>query len=71
MTSILAILGALGGLVVFGTAIITIVRGIFRQVNATEKNTEALNSLSTVVSNIDTRIDDHAQRISRLEGRIK
>lgn len=71
MTALLGILGALGGVVVFAGAIITIIKGIFRQVHATEENTKALNALSNTVTGLDSRLDDHAQRIARLEGKVK
>lgn len=61
MSLALEIFGALGGTVVFGGAVLTVVRGIFRLVSATEANTAALNRLTE-------RYDNHETRISRLEG---
>lgn len=58
---ILASLGALGGLAVFVGSVAALARGIFRQVAATEANTEAVNRLAR-------KLDDHETRIARLEG---
>jgi hypothetical protein len=57
----LAVLGALGGGVVFMGAVVTVAAGIFRQVAAVKANTAALDRLSTTLEN-------HETRISRLEG---
>lgn len=62
MGSALAILGAVGGAGVFLGAVVTVARGIFRQVDATDRNTAALDRLSKA-------LDDHETRIARLEGR--
>jgi hypothetical protein len=69
MSTSLAILGGLGGLVVFVGAVFTVIRGIFRQVGATEANTKALTELSGQIKGTDHRLGDHETRISRLEGR--
>lgn len=69
MNTFLAVTGALGGGVVFLAAILTVIRGIFRQVHATERNTEALGSLSNALEGIEKRVDSHSERISKLEGR--
>jgi hypothetical protein len=61
MTTGLAVLGALGGGVVFAGAAVTVVRGIFRHIAAVEANTAALTRLTAALS-------DHETRISRLEG---
>jgi hypothetical protein len=70
MGSVLADLGALGGAVVFAGALITVARGIFRQINATEANTAALGKLSHQLDDLDGKLGDHETRISRLEGRM-
>lgn len=59
---VLGILGALGGLVVFVGAVVTVARGIFRQIAATEANTAALGELTGTLK-------DHETRIARIEGR--
>lgn len=59
--TILAVFGALGGLVVFLGAIAGLARGIFKLIGATEANTRA-------VSKLTTKLDDHETRLSRLEG---
>lgn len=56
-----AVIGALGGIVVFVAGVWALLRGIFRQVNATEDNTRAVRDLTQ-------KLDDHETRISRLEG---
>jgi hypothetical protein len=61
VTSILIDLSALGGAGVFVGAMVTVMRGIFRQVTATEENTAALTKLTST-------LQDHETRISRLEG---
>lgn len=60
--TVLAGIGALGGLVVFLGAVLTLARGIFRQIAATEDNTRAVNRLAA-------KLEDHETRIARLEGR--
>lgn len=65
---IFAVLGSLGGLTAFGTAIWIVVRAIFRQVGATEDNTRALDELRSSVLKLDVQVDEHAQRLARLEG---
>lgn len=57
----LTILGALGGGVVFVGAVWTVLRASFRQINAIEDNTKAVNRLTD-------ELGDHETRISRLEG---
>jgi hypothetical protein len=57
----LAVMSALGGLVVFLTAITVVARGIFRQTSATEENTKAVKRLTEAFTN-------HESRISRVEG---
>lgn len=58
---VLAILGALGGGVVFVGAVVTVVKAIFNQTAATQANTKALEKVTEV-------IDKHETRLSRLEG---
>lgn len=63
--------GGFGGLVVLLSAIIVIGRGIFKQVNATEENTTAVNNLTTVVGEMKGMLSNHETRISVLEDRAK
>lgn len=65
----LSIVAALGGLVVFIGAIWAVVRGIFRQVGATEDNTDALERLSGNIVDLQKTVTDQGERIARLEGR--
>jgi len=68
VSTFLAVASALGGIVAFALAVATIVRSIGRQVSATKDNTKALVKLSDAVNNLDGRVDQHAERIARLEG---
>lgn len=68
MNTVLAIFGAVGGLGVFGGAAWAIIRAIFRQIGATEANTDALNRLSGKVDSLDGTVDDLRIRVARLEG---
>lgn len=70
MNALIAI-GGFGGLVVLLSAIIVIGRGIFKQVNATEENTTAVNNLTTVVGEMKGMLSNHETRISVLEDRAK
>lgn len=63
--------GGLGGVLVLLTAIVVIGRGIFRQVNAVEENTDAVKNLTTEVTNLKTVYNNHETRISILEDRVK
>lgn len=68
MNMVLTVFGALGGLVVFIGAIWTIVRAIFRQVNATEDNTQALSKMGASLDRLDNTVRAQGERISALEG---
>lgn len=68
-SSVLPYLGALGGAVVFLGALGGVIRGIFRQVGATEANTTALTELTAAFREATGKLADHETRISRLEGR--
>lgn len=63
--------GGLGGVLVLLTAIVVIGRGIFRQVNAVEENTDAVKNLTAEVTNLKTVYNNHETRISILEDRVK
>ena len=71
MNGVESILGALGGLAVFLGAMWAVIRGIFRQVNATDKNTMALNELSGKINSLDGTITNHEHRITVLEAKVK
>jgi hypothetical protein len=69
MTStVLAVLGSLGGLAAFGVAMWTIVRAIFKQVGATEDNTKALGDMRGALERLDNTVRSQGERISALEG---
>lgn len=68
MSTVLGILGALGGLSAFAGAVAVIGRSIVRQVHATEDNTKALQELSGKLGRIDATVGQHGERIARLEG---
>lgn len=70
MTSALAILGALGGGVAFLSALVIVVRAVFKEVAAIDNNTIALNELRKTVAQFDARLTEQGERLSRLEGRI-
>lgn len=70
MNSLIAI-GGLGGIVILLGAVITIGRGIFRQVNATEENTTAVKDLTKGMSEIKAMLSNHETRLSILEDRVK
>lgn len=64
----LAILGALGGIAAFVGGVVAVLRGIFRQISATESNTDAVNRLTEQLGDLSGTVDNHGERISRLEG---
>jgi len=64
-------IGGLGGLVILLSAIIVIGRGIFKQINATEENTDAVKDLTRGMTEIKGMISNHETRISVLEDRVK
>ena len=70
MNSLIAI-GGLGGIVILLGAVITIGRGIFRQVNAIEENTTAVKDLTKGMSEIKAMLSNHETRLSILEDRVK
>lgn len=66
----LVIFGGVGGILAALTAVIVIGRGIFRQVSATEDNTEALKTLTTKVEDLSRTTNGHETRIAVLEDRV-
>lgn len=63
----LIVLGSSGGIIAAVTAVLTIGRGIFKQVNATEDNTEAINRLTDEVAKMRHSVNGHETRITVLE----
>jgi hypothetical protein len=63
-----AILGGIGGIVAFLAGVAAVLRGIFRQISATEDNTAAIHGLSERLDRQDGKLDDYGTRIARLEG---
>jgi hypothetical protein len=63
------VLAALGGGVSFLSAIVIIARAIFKQVNATEDNTEATKALSERMNKFVDQLNSHETRIKILEDR--
>jgi hypothetical protein len=69
VNTFLAVAGALGGVAVFVTAVVTIVRSVTNQISATRDNTKALQELSGKIDQMDGTVGQHGERIARLEGR--
>lgn len=65
---LLAVSGAVGGLVVFAGGVWALVRGIVRQAVATDANTAAVDRLTGRLDRLEGKLDGQDQRISRLEG---
>jgi len=61
--------GGLGGVVLLIGAVIGVGRGIFRQIQATENLTEAMQELTSKVEALNSRWNDHETRIRILEDR--
>lgn len=68
-TEILTVFGALGGLAAFGAGVWALLRGIFRQIDATQDNTTALHEVRGQLEKLGGQVSDNTQRIARLEGR--
>lgn len=68
MSTAWAVLGSLGGIVAFIVAVVTVIKGIFSQIQATKDLTKAVRELRDVVGSLDGKVDIHAERLSRLEG---
>lgn len=64
------ILTSLGSIIAFLTVVTIIVRAIFRIVNATEDNTEAVKNSTKSINEILTRLNRHESRLAVLEDRI-
>lgn len=70
MFIVLAILGSLGGVTAIVSALWVVIRAAFHLVNEVDHNTDTLETISTQVTAIDHKLDSHAERIARLEGRL-
>jgi hypothetical protein len=64
----LALLGALGGLVAFVAGVWALLRGIFRNIGATQDNTRALRAVRDQLEQLGQTVNGHGERIARLEG---
>jgi hypothetical protein len=76
-STVLAILGSLGGVVIFVGAIWAIIRAGLRQVSATEDNTKAtkdntaaIEGLKTKVGELDRTVAIQGERIDNQGGQI-
>lgn len=67
MTTALAILGALGGFSAFVTSVVLILRAIFKQVTATDSNTNATQALTKSVDELKVNISHLDTRVTILE----
>lgn len=70
-STVLAVLGALGGASAFVTIITVTLRAIFRQVNATEKNTSATENLTKAVESLHGKFEQLDRRVMILEDHDK
>ncbi len=64
---VLGILGALGGFSAFITGVALTLKAIFRQVSATDSNTEATRTLSRNVADLTEKISHLDTRVTILE----
>lgn len=69
MTAWLAAAGGIGGVVALLATIVVIGRGVFRQITATEDNTEAVKGLTKKVEQLSFQLASHETRLSVLEDR--
>ena len=67
----LVVFGGVGGILAVVSAVVFIGRGIFKQVSATEDNTEALNKLTNKVEALTGTVNGHETRLAVLEDRGK
>lgn len=67
--TVLLVLGSCGSALVFVLALAGIGRSIFRQVAATEANTEAVEALTKKMDNMGERVSNSEIRIAVLEDR--
>jgi hypothetical protein len=67
----LVTLGGVGGIVLLVTTVVVIGRAIFRQVSATEENTDSVKKLTEAVGDIQRMYQNHETRLAVLEDRLK
>jgi len=65
------ILSSAGGVIALITAIIYVGRSIFKQVDSTDRNTTAINDLSTNLKNIMDRLNIVERDVAVLKDRDK
>lgn len=70
MSTALAVVASLGGVLALVGAMVTVVRAIFRQVAATEELTRAVRDLRVSMNRNEERISALGERLARLEGRV-
>lgn len=68
MSTIVAVLTSLGGIVAFFGALFVIIKAIAKQINTTEANTRALSELNETVKTLDRNYDSLRERVAALEG---
>lgn len=64
------IISSLGGITAFITVVAIVIRAIFRIVNTTEENTEAVKANTRAINEILGRLNGHDTRLGILEDRI-
>jgi len=62
--TILAALGSLGGITAFLTVVTVVARAIFKQISATQENTEATVKLNDTMEKMREQLADHETRIT-------
>lgn len=65
----LPVFGGVGGILAALGAVLVVGRGIFRQVTATEDNTQALKDLTAEVHGLKGTVGGHETRLAVLEDR--
>lgn len=69
MNPAVLILSSLGGIVSFVTGVFFIVRAIFKNVNATKENTDALQGVEVQLKDLRSTVDSHTVEIAILKDR--
>lgn len=68
---IFPILGSLGGVVAFATAIYVILKAAFAQTQATKENTKAIQNLTSRMDTLSNDMSETRQDVAYLKGRVK
>jgi hypothetical protein len=68
---IATVTSALGGVIVFLSALVVTIRSIFKQIGTVEKNTAAVRELSSKIERISGTLINHEHRITVLEEKAK